>query len=160
MGETVLHVVDSISEEASGPSYSVPRLCGALAAQGSTVRLVTVGDRDSSFVGFEHEAYSADFSACSRSRPVALLERIKIRLNSHRLRQRRLFTCTGYGVCQMSIPHPWHRKQGILSFFRRGVCWVRRRLSSRLAETIVLDAGARRRGSRVLLPPCHQPPGI
>ena len=62
MSDTFLHVLDSISDEASGPSYSVPRLCGALAAQGATVRLVTVGDTHSSFVGFQHEAYPADFS--------------------------------------------------------------------------------------------------
>jgi glycosyltransferase involved in cell wall biosynthesis len=34
-----LHVVPHIHDEASGPSYSVPRLCGALAAQGHAVRL-------------------------------------------------------------------------------------------------------------------------
>lgn len=35
----LLHVVPHISAEASGPSYSVPRLCQALAAQGHSVRL-------------------------------------------------------------------------------------------------------------------------
>jgi len=62
MRETFIHVIDSISDEASGPSYSVPRLCAALAAQGATVRLLTVGDRHSSFCGFRHESYPADFS--------------------------------------------------------------------------------------------------
>src|ERR1019366_2806156 len=62
MNETVLHVLDSISDEASGPSYSVPRLCGALAEQGTAVRLLTVGDSHSSFLGFRHDAYPADFS--------------------------------------------------------------------------------------------------
>jgi glycosyltransferase involved in cell wall biosynthesis len=59
---TFIHVIDSISDESSGPSYSVPRLCEALAAQGATVRLLTVGDLASTFVGFRHEAYPADFS--------------------------------------------------------------------------------------------------
>jgi glycosyltransferase involved in cell wall biosynthesis len=62
MSETVLHVLDSISDEASGPSYSVPRLCGALAQQGTAVRLLTVGEAHSSFLGFRHDAYPADFS--------------------------------------------------------------------------------------------------
>jgi glycosyltransferase involved in cell wall biosynthesis len=61
MRETFIHVVDSISDEAAGPSYSVPRLCGAISAQGDTVRLLTVGDSPSSFRGYWHEAYPADF---------------------------------------------------------------------------------------------------
>lgn len=39
----VAHVVASIAEEASGPSYTVPSLCNALAAQGCDTRLLTVG---------------------------------------------------------------------------------------------------------------------
>jgi glycosyltransferase involved in cell wall biosynthesis len=63
MSETILHVLDSISDEASGPSYSVPRLCGALAKQGAAVQLLTIGDsHSSSCLGFRHEAYPADFS--------------------------------------------------------------------------------------------------
>ena len=60
MNETCIHVVDSISDEASGPSYSVPRLCEALAARGSNVRLLTIGDLRSNFVRFRHEAFRAD----------------------------------------------------------------------------------------------------
>lgn len=37
---TVAHVVPRISEEASGPSYSVPRLCESLALRGHAVSLV------------------------------------------------------------------------------------------------------------------------
>jgi glycosyltransferase involved in cell wall biosynthesis len=43
------------------PSYSVPRLCGALAALGAAVRLLTVGRSHSSFPGFQHDVYPADF---------------------------------------------------------------------------------------------------
>ncbi|MCX5720878.1 MAG: glycosyltransferase [Nitrospirae bacterium] len=39
----VIHVVPAITEEASGPSYSVPRLCESLIAAGEDVRLATVG---------------------------------------------------------------------------------------------------------------------
>jgi glycosyltransferase involved in cell wall biosynthesis len=42
----LLHLLDSIAEEASGPSYSVPRLCQALSKQGRPVTLLTV-DQDS-----------------------------------------------------------------------------------------------------------------
>ncbi len=62
MSDTFVHILDSISEEASGPSYSVPRLCGALSAQGAAVCLFTVGASCSSSVEFRHEAYPADFA--------------------------------------------------------------------------------------------------
>lgn len=39
----VTHVVPAITEEAAGPSYSVPRLCEALLASGTDVQLVTLG---------------------------------------------------------------------------------------------------------------------
>ncbi len=42
--QSVVHVIDSIAEEASGPSYSVPRLCEALAADGNRVRLLSLGE--------------------------------------------------------------------------------------------------------------------
>jgi glycosyltransferase involved in cell wall biosynthesis len=62
MSETVIQVIDSIDDEASGPSYSVPRLCGALAEQGVGVRLLTIGDSQFSFEGFRHAAYPVDFA--------------------------------------------------------------------------------------------------
>lgn len=41
----VIHVVPKIDEEASGPSYSVPRLCEALAHHGAEVELHNLGGR-------------------------------------------------------------------------------------------------------------------
>jgi hypothetical protein len=38
----VIHVVPTISNEASGPSYSVPRLCEALIAEGADVQLAAL----------------------------------------------------------------------------------------------------------------------
>lgn len=38
----IIHVVPAISEEASGPSYSVPRLCEALIEQGQEVKLAAL----------------------------------------------------------------------------------------------------------------------
>ncbi|MBK8742087.1 MAG: glycosyltransferase [Betaproteobacteria bacterium] len=38
----VIHIIPSISEEASGPSYSVTRLCASLAAAGADVRLAVL----------------------------------------------------------------------------------------------------------------------
>jgi glycosyltransferase involved in cell wall biosynthesis len=63
MAETFVHVLDSISNEASGPSYSVPRLCEALALQGATLRLLTVGENRSRFIGVRHEVYPANFAS-------------------------------------------------------------------------------------------------
>jgi glycosyltransferase involved in cell wall biosynthesis len=42
----VIHVVPSIAEEASGPSYSVPRLCEALIATGMDVQLAALNWAD------------------------------------------------------------------------------------------------------------------
>lgn len=39
----VVHVLDSLADEAAGPSYSVPKLCEALAATGAHVALHVVG---------------------------------------------------------------------------------------------------------------------
>jgi len=44
----LLHVVPHISEEASGPSYSVPRLCEVLVKQGATVELSCLEGRTGS----------------------------------------------------------------------------------------------------------------
>lgn len=41
----LVHVVPHIDQEASGPSYSVPRLCQALAARGNTVELSCLAAR-------------------------------------------------------------------------------------------------------------------
>lgn len=41
----LLHVVPDVSQEAAGPSYSVPRLCQALAALGNEVELACVAAR-------------------------------------------------------------------------------------------------------------------
>src|SRR5262249_18122892 len=57
-----VHVVDSIADPASGPSYSVPRLCEALAAQGIAVHLMTVGGEQSSRLSYRHDAFPLDFS--------------------------------------------------------------------------------------------------
>ena len=41
----VVHVVPHIDQEAAGPSYSVPRLCGSLAARGHAVELSCLAAR-------------------------------------------------------------------------------------------------------------------
>lgn len=61
--KTYLHVLDSISEEASGPSYSVPRLCDALAESGSDVVLMTIGTRRTTDRRWRHEVHAPDFAA-------------------------------------------------------------------------------------------------
>jgi hypothetical protein len=41
----LVHVVRHVSEEASGPSYSVPRLCASLAVLGREVELSCLAAR-------------------------------------------------------------------------------------------------------------------
>lgn len=41
-GLRLVHIVSSVAEEASGPTYSVVRLCDSLAGEGSDVRLLTL----------------------------------------------------------------------------------------------------------------------
>lgn len=54
----VLHVVPSVSEEASGPSYSVPSLARALARLGHDVELLSVlGSPLARSPGFSHHVY-------------------------------------------------------------------------------------------------------
>lgn len=42
---SIVHIVPSIDAEASGPSYSVPRLCESLGALGCNVTLLTLGSK-------------------------------------------------------------------------------------------------------------------
>ncbi|MDO9443094.1 MAG: glycosyltransferase [Beijerinckiaceae bacterium] len=59
----ITHIVDSIAEEASGPSYSVPSLCAGLAARECDVRLLTIGpDLVEMRAGFEHRRCAQDFA--------------------------------------------------------------------------------------------------
>ena len=60
LGECV-HVLDSVADPASGPSYSVPRLCEALAAHGLAVRLMTIGNEQSLSLSYKHDAFPCDF---------------------------------------------------------------------------------------------------
>jgi glycosyltransferase involved in cell wall biosynthesis len=59
----VAHIVDSVAEEASGPSYSVPALCGGLHDIGWSVSLLTIGapgeDGDR---GFPHRRFAPNFA--------------------------------------------------------------------------------------------------
>ena len=57
------HIVASVTEEASGPSYSVPRLCKALAKRGNCVRLFTVGKAgEVDSAGYQHTIYRQDWA--------------------------------------------------------------------------------------------------
>jgi glycosyltransferase involved in cell wall biosynthesis len=60
----VVQVVASVADEASGPSYSVSRLCSFLGSKGARVELHTVGPRQASVRdGYLHESWEQD---CSR----------------------------------------------------------------------------------------------
>jgi glycosyltransferase involved in cell wall biosynthesis len=59
----VAHTVSSIEAEASGPSYSVPRLCQALAALGNAVDLCTLGEpRPAKDGGYQDIRCKRDFA--------------------------------------------------------------------------------------------------
>jgi glycosyltransferase involved in cell wall biosynthesis len=70
--ETCLHVLDSIADPASGPSYSVPRLCEALTARGVSVRLMTLGEYKPSLLSYKHDAFPLDFGS------VPILKRMRL----------------------------------------------------------------------------------
>ena len=59
----VAHTLSSIEAEASGPSYSVPRLCQALAALGNAVDLCTLGEpRPAKDSDYQDIRYKRDFA--------------------------------------------------------------------------------------------------
>ena len=62
MNDTLLHVLDSIAEEASGPSYSVPRLCDCLAEAGGNVTLLTLGETPRAGTPWRHAVHAPDFA--------------------------------------------------------------------------------------------------
>jgi glycosyltransferase involved in cell wall biosynthesis len=60
---SIVHVIDSVAEEASGPSYSVPRLCEALARNGDRVRLLSLGEPDKVEAGgYSHDRFYQDWT--------------------------------------------------------------------------------------------------
>jgi glycosyltransferase involved in cell wall biosynthesis len=55
---SIIHIVPAIDAEASGPSYSVPRLCESLAARGCKTALLTTGSGPSVHsVNYSHHSY-------------------------------------------------------------------------------------------------------
>ena len=54
---SIVHVVPSVDAEASGPSYSVPRLCEAFGTMGHDVKLLTVGAGAALAGVFPHRRY-------------------------------------------------------------------------------------------------------
>jgi glycosyltransferase involved in cell wall biosynthesis len=60
LGECV-HILDSVANPASGPSYSVPRLCEALVARGVAVRLMTLGERQPLPLSYKHDVFPCNF---------------------------------------------------------------------------------------------------
>ena len=58
----LIHVVSHIDQEASGPGYSVPMLCDALARRGHNVRLATLArDNVRTLPTFQHDSYEPSF---------------------------------------------------------------------------------------------------
>lgn len=58
----VMQIIDSVAEEASGPSYTVPRLCSALAARQASVTLLSIGTgEDLPRSDFDHQRFEPDY---------------------------------------------------------------------------------------------------
>ena len=74
----ILHVVPRISNEASGPSYSVPALCMALATEGCQIDLVTLeGDRLVEHKNIRHIRCKVSFALHRLGVSAAMRETIK-----------------------------------------------------------------------------------
>ncbi|GGD49859.1 glycosyltransferase [Erythrobacter arachoides] len=73
-----LHVVASLDVAAGGPSYSVPRLCKALAHEGDAPELATVGFGETTGI-FPSQAFAHDYSSV----PVASQLRLSRGLERH-----------------------------------------------------------------------------
>ena len=75
----VTHIVASVADEASGPSYTVPRLCDALHAQGWDVSLSSVSRGGSARrFAYAHEAFAPDFAQ------VPILRRLQFSSGLHK----------------------------------------------------------------------------
>lgn len=72
MGTSIVHVVDSVADEAAGTSYSVPRLCTSLVGQGFDVSLLSIGLPDMRPAAYTHRLHPADFAS------VPALKRLRI----------------------------------------------------------------------------------
>jgi glycosyltransferase involved in cell wall biosynthesis len=68
---SVGHVIDSVADEASGPSYSVPSLCDALARHGDEIRLFTISDSITGAARYRHEQFKQDWKT------VPILEKVR-----------------------------------------------------------------------------------
>ena len=63
MEPKLIHVIASVADEATGPSYSVPNLCRVLAEQGNPVTLMYVSERtDKSRNGCEMQTFRQNYS--------------------------------------------------------------------------------------------------
>ena len=58
---SVGHIIDSVADEARGPSYSVPSLCDALTRLGDDVRLFTISDDISSAAKYRCAHFEQDW---------------------------------------------------------------------------------------------------
>jgi glycosyltransferase involved in cell wall biosynthesis len=68
----ILHVIDSVELEASGPSYSVPRVCRALSERGDEIVLLSLSKSPTTTdINFRHKTFRPDFAS------IPVLKRIR-----------------------------------------------------------------------------------
>ena len=69
----IVHVIDSVANEAAGPSYSVPALCQALAKECNSVTLVSIGQEESvTNNGFSTRTFRHDYEGMPLIRQMRL----------------------------------------------------------------------------------------
>jgi glycosyltransferase involved in cell wall biosynthesis len=85
------HVIDSVADEASGPSYSVPSLCDALARLGDEVRLFTISDNIAGAVRYRHEQFDQDWKT------VPILEKMRA--------SRALYKALDHSAAELKVFH-------------------------------------------------------
>lgn len=84
----IVHVIDSVEAEASGPSYSVPRICRALADQGGEVTLLSLSQTPRTTPApFVHKTLAPDLASIPVLRKLrpskALLYELRACVNSN-----------------------------------------------------------------------------
>jgi glycosyltransferase involved in cell wall biosynthesis len=111
---SAVHVVASVADEAAGPSYSVPRLCEALAADSINVQLFSVGEGGTHECnGYRHSRFLQDWKTV----PFLTQLRVSKSLKSALLSADKADIIHAHGLWLMPNVYPaWAAKQAAKSY--------------------------------------------
>lgn len=121
-GIEIIHIVASIANEASGPSYSVPALCQALANQGREVTLMSVGRSERRLVNnCSIRTFSQDYCRVPILRKLMFSRELRLELQK-RTKQRAILHVHGLWLMPNIYPGAIARARGVpLIFAPRGM---------------------------------------